>query len=101
MESKHELKEIDFENRACYYFDDIITDIYFDDILSDKRIYKNISVYATLHKTSMGPKPLRIRFDKIDGFIRTRGDKFIKVIKVRKLILQVVYYNFREIRIDS
>ena len=35
MESKDELKEIDFKNRTCYYFDYIITDrdIYSDDII--------------------------------------------------------------------
>ena len=46
MESKDELKEIDIENRTCYYFDDIITnrDIYSVDILLDKKIDENISV---------------------------------------------------------
>ena len=37
MESKNELKEVDFKNRACYYFDDIIngTKINFSNILLD------------------------------------------------------------------
>ena len=26
MKSKNELKEIDIQNRVCYYFDDIIND---------------------------------------------------------------------------
>ena len=29
MESKNELKEIDTENRTCYYFDDLMRDIVF------------------------------------------------------------------------
>ena len=33
MESKNKLKEIDIKNRACFYFNDIITDIYSVDIL--------------------------------------------------------------------
>ena len=32
--------------------------------------------FMTLYKTSMSPKLLHIRFDKIDGFIRVCGDKF-------------------------
>ena len=31
--------------------------------------YKTTSVYNTSYKTPTGPKPLRIRFDKINGFI--------------------------------
>ena len=68
MESKNKLKEIDIKNRACFYFNDIITDIYSVDILFDKIIYENILVYDILHKTSTGPESLRIRLDKIDGF---------------------------------
>ena len=77
----------------CYYFDDIITDrdTYSDDLLLDKKIYENISVYDISYKTSRGPKPLRIRFDKIDGFIRDRDDEF------RHLVL----FDHGEIRIDS
>ena len=45
------------------------TDINFSNILLDKKLYENISVDDISHKTSTGPKPLCIRFDKIDGFI--------------------------------
>ena len=66
MESKDELKEINNKNRTSYYFDDILSDI-----LSDKKLYKekyeNILIYNISYKTSTGAKPLRIRFDKIDG----------------------------------
>ena len=55
MESKDELKEIDFKNRTCYYFDYIITDrdIYSDDILLDEKLYetyKNILIYNISYK---------------------------------------------------
>ena len=54
------------------YFDDIIKDFDINfDILLDKKLYENIS-----YKTSTGPKPLRISFDKIDGFTRVRGGEF-------------------------
>ena len=67
-ENKDELKEIDIINRTCYYFD--------DNISLDKKLYENISVYDISYKISVGPKPLSNRFDKLDGFIRVRGDKF-------------------------
>ena len=40
--------------------------INFSYILLDKKLYENISVYDISYKTSMGPKSLRFRFDKID-----------------------------------
>ena len=78
MKSKNEVKEIDIKNRTCYYFDDIMRvrdrDIAFSDILLDEMLYKekceNILIYDISYKTSTGTKPLRIRFDKIDGFIK-------------------------------
>ena len=36
----------------------------------DEKLYENILVYEISYKTLFGSKPLRIRFDKIDGFIR-------------------------------
>ena len=82
MESKDELKEIDIKNRACYYFGDIFKDIdiNFSNILLDEKLYENILVYKLSYKTSAGPKLLRIRFDKIDGFIRVRGGEFIHLV---------------------
>ena len=54
----------------CYYFDDIIRfeDFDFDNTLIDEKSYENILIYDILYKTSIGAKPLRISFDKIDGF---------------------------------
>ena len=55
----------------CFYFDDIIngSKINFSNILLDKKLYENISVYNISYKSPTGPKPLRIRFDKIGEFI--------------------------------
>ena len=76
-----------------------------------------ISVYDISYKTSTGPKPLRIRFDKIDEFIRTRDDKFRHLVlfghglldkicdKIKYLISKKsditdsIDHNFGEIRI--
>ena len=41
-----------------------------DNILIDKKSCENILIYGISYKTLIDPKPLRIRFDKIDGFIR-------------------------------
>ena len=41
----------------------------FDNILL-KRSYVNILIYDISYKTFMDAKPLRIRFDKIDGLIK-------------------------------
>ena len=80
MESKDELKEHDIKKCTCYYFDDIIRARYRDthssNVLLDEKLYKenyeNILVHNISYKTSTGAKPLRIMFDKIDGFIKIR-----------------------------
>ena len=114
MESKNELKETDIENRTCYYFDDImkVIDIYSGDILLDEKSYKtyeNILIYDISYKTFMGSTPLRIRFDKIDGFIKIYDygwcDKVCDRIKYhiskKSGITDSANHNFERIRIDS
>ena len=55
-----------------YYQDDIIKleDFDIDNILIDEKSNENILIYNFSYKTLIGSKPLCIRFDKIDGFIR-------------------------------
>ena len=55
-----------------YYQDDIIKleDFDIDNILIDEKSNENILIYNLSYKTLIGSKPLCIRFDKIDGFIR-------------------------------
>ena len=121
MVSKDKLKEIDINNRTRYYFDDIIkdVDIYLSDTLLDKKLYENISVYDISYKTSTGPKPLPIRFNKIDGFIRVCDgefrhlvlvdngffdkicDKIKYLIREKSGITDSINHNFGKIRIDS
>ena len=56
----------------CYYFDSIIKleDLDFDITLLDEKSYDNILVYGISYKTLIGAKPLHVRFDKIDWFLR-------------------------------
>ena len=80
MDSNDELKEIYIKNRTCYYFVDIIIseDFNLDNILIDVKSYKNVLVYSISYKSLIDYKPLRIRFDKIDGFIRVYdGTRYI------------------------
>ena len=60
------------KNRTCYYFGDIIKleDFDIDNILIDENSHENIMIYDISYKTVIGSKTLRIRFDKIVGFIR-------------------------------
>ena len=78
MESKDKLKEIGIKNRTCYYFDYITRDfdVSFDNILLDEKLYEYIWLHDISCKTSTGPKPLCIRFDKRYGFIRIWGGGF-------------------------
>ena len=70
MESNDKLKDIKI--RTCYYFDDIIkiNDFDLDKIFIDERWYENILVYNISYKSLIDSMPLRITFDKVDGFIR-------------------------------
>ena len=66
------MKEISIKNRTCYYFDDVIKieDLDFDNILLDKNSYEIILIYDISNNTLTGAKPLRIRSDKAERFIR-------------------------------
>ena len=108
MESK-ELKEIEIKKRTCYYFDVIpkIKDFDFDNILIEEKSYK----------TLFGSKPLRIRLDKVDGFIRVYDEiGYLALLspenqdaiynRIRYLIIQksgityVFFDNYAKIKIN-
>ena len=50
----------------------VIILLYFDieNIVIDEKRHENNLIYDISYKTLIGPKPLQIRFDKKDGFIR-------------------------------
>ena len=80
------LKKIRIKNRTCYYFNDIIKleDFDIDIILIDGKSHENILIYDISYKTLIGPKSLRIRFNKIDGFIRIDDGTRYLLIWLRK-----------------
>ena len=80
----------------CYYFDGIIKlegfDI--DNILIDKKLHKDILIYDVSGKTLIDPKPLHIRFNKIDEFIRIYdGTRYLTLFGSEKY--DVVYDRIR------
>ena len=114
MESNDKLKEIDIENRTCYCFDDIIKieNVNLGNILIDEKSYKNILVFNISYRS------LRIRFDKIDEFIRgydeTRylvligSEKYYFIynrirylIGVKRGITYVIFHSYAKIKVDS
>ena len=87
MDSNDKLKEIDVKNRACYYFHGIIKieDFNLDIILIDEKSYENILVYKIPYKNLIDAKPLPIRFDKIDRFIRVYdGTRYLVLFRSEK-----------------
>ena len=68
----NELKKVRIKNRICYYFNDIIRleNLDLHSTFIDEKSDKNILIYDISYKILIGSKPLRIRFDKIDGVIR-------------------------------
>ena len=99
-----------------YYFDDIIKieDFDLDNILIDQKSYENISVYNISYKSLIYSKPLRIRFDKIDGFIRvfegTRylvlfrsftNDRIRYLISYKRDITYIISHNYATIKVVS
>ena len=59
------------KNRTCYYIDYIIKlqDFHIGNILIDEESHETILIYDISYKTLVGPKPLRIIFNKIDRLL--------------------------------
>ena len=89
-----------------------------DDILMDEKSNETILVYNISYKTLIDAEPLRIRFDKIDGFVTvydlTRylvllgGEKIGFIYKriryligVKSGITYVISHNYAKIKADS
>ena len=56
----------------CYYFNNLnrFEDLNLDNILINENLNENILFYNISYKNLISTKPLRIRFDKIDEYIR-------------------------------
>ena len=61
----YEFRKVQIKNCKCHYFDDIIKLE-----VVDEKSHENILIYDISYATLIDSKPLCIRFDKIDGFIR-------------------------------
>ena len=97
MES-NDLKKVNIKNRTCYYFDDIIKleDFDLDNILIDEKSHENILIYDISYKTSIGSKPWRIRFNKIDGITRIYDkSRYLKLFGNKKH--EAIYNKIRYI----
>ena len=119
MDSNDELKEMDFKNRLCYYFDDMIKieDFDLDNISIDKKSNENILVYNNLYKILVDSKPLCVRFNKIDGFIRVYdGTRYLVIfgrekcnsiynrirylVSVKGVITYIVSHDYAKTKLD-
>ena len=56
----------------CYYFNNLnrFEDLNLDNILINENSNENILFYNISYKNLISTKPLRIRFDKIDEYVR-------------------------------
>ena len=73
----------------CFYFHNIIKikDFGFNNILLDKKSYEKTLIYDVSYKTTTGAKPLRIMFNKVDGFIRNYGgSKYLVLFDAKKVV---------------
>ena len=60
----------------------------------DEKSHGNILIYNISYKTLIGPKSLRIRFDKIDGFLRIYdGTRYLILFGSEKY--DAIYNRFR------
>ena len=80
----------------CYYYDDKVKveDFDLDNILADQKSHENILIWDISCKTLISSKPLCIRFDKIDGFIRIYvGTRYLTLFSSEKF--DVIYNRIR------
>ena len=84
------LKEININSCTYYSFDDIIKieDFDSDNNLLEEKSYENILVYNISYKNLIGAKPLHIRFDEVDGFIRAYdGNSYLVLFGPEKYVI--------------
>ena len=82
-----------FVLKIVHDFDGIIKfgDFDSDNVLIDEKSYENILIYDVYYKTLIGSKPLHIRFNKIDGFVRIcNGTRYLVLFGCQKLVLLTV-----------
>ena len=83
----NEFKKVRIKNRTCYYFNDTIKleELDIDNILIDEKSHENFLIYDISYKTLIGRKSFRIRFNKIDEFIRIYdGTKYLILFRSKR-----------------
>ena len=75
MEKNTKFKQVYINNGTCYYFDDIIKieNFVFNNVLLDEKLYQNILIFDVVYKTLIVSRPLRITFNKVNGFVKFYG----------------------------
>ena len=82
-----------FVLKIVHDFDDIIKfgDFDSDNVLIDEKSYENIFIYDVYYKTLIASKPLHIRFNEIDGFVRIyNGTRYLVLFSCQKLVLLTI-----------
>ena len=77
-----------FQYKSKYYFNDKIKvkDFDYDDCLLDEKSYEKILFYNISYRTLIGAKPLLIRLDIVDGFIRVYDEtRYSVLIGIEKI----------------
>ena len=93
-----------------------LEDFDLDNIIIDEKSHENILIYDVSYKILIDSKPLRITFNKINGFIKIYdGTKYLTllgsqkydtmIIKYRRSlksdIAYILYHYFAKIKVDS
>ena len=77
-----------FQYKSKYYFNDKIKvkDFDYDDCLLDEKSYKKTLFYNISYRTLISAKPLLIRLDIVDGFIRVYDEtRYSVLIGIEKI----------------
>ena len=77
-----------FQYKSKYYFNDKtkVKDFDYDDCLLDEKSYEKTLFYNISYRTLIGAKPLLIRLDTVDGFIRVYDEtRYSVLIGIEKI----------------
>ena len=103
MKRNDELKEIDIENRKCYYFDNIIKieDFDLNNILIDEKSYKHILAYNISYYVL---NPIK-QMDLLALFGREKYNSIYNriryLISVKGGVTYIISRNYPKIKVDS
>ena len=117
---KNEMEKVCIKNGTCCFFDDMINleDFDLDNSLIEEKSHKNILIDDISYKNLIGSKHLRVRFDKIERFIRIYdGNRYFTLfgsekydaiynrirylVSLKSGITYFLSHYFAEIKLDS